>query len=454
MIRFGFLWGFALLYHQLGYGVALASPLDAALTATAVAAMLRPGSVPVLGALAAFHVGAVFQHLPAVYNHWYFASLVSLALLVAAGSVAWQALRSPAPRTPLAQHFPGAFFPAARVALLLVYLLSGFHKLNRDFFSPEVSCATTLYGRLSERLGGLPAGPALLALIIVLTLAIELGVPVLLMLPRLRGAGVVIALLFHVVLALAGYPRFSATGVALLTLFLPEHPEFGQSELGRVGAKAWAALAAPVTRALLVAGLAVGVAVGPVASEVLLLAAQLFLAAAVVAAALALLPVPAMSKPLAGAAAPRHWQAAMLAPVLVLASGLTPYLGLGTDRAFSMYSNLRTEDGRPNHFLIPSSIQVFGYQRDLVQVIESNTPRLNYLARRRLLVPYAEFRAIISEAPSAERDVAVTFVRRGERHVIPAARRDSSLAVPVPLPALKWLRFRPIEPTGKRQCTV
>jgi hypothetical protein len=118
-----------------------------------------------------------------------------------------------------------------------------------------------------------------------------------------------------------------------------------------------------------------------------------------------------------------------------------------------MYSNLRTEDGRSNHFVIPASIQLFGYQRDLVQVLKSNVPRLNYLARRRLLVPYAEFRAIVSEAPT-ERDVAVTFVWRGEPHVIPGARRDSSLALPVGLPARKWLRFRPIEPTGKRQCTV
>lgn len=144
----------------------------------------------------------------------------------------------------------------------------------------------------------------------------------------------------------------------------------------------------------------------------------------------------------------------MAVPVLVLASGLSPYLGLGTDRAFSMYSNLRTEGDRSNHFLVPAGVQVFGYQRDLVQVLGSSALRLERLARRGLLVPYAEFRAILSEETSAAPDVSVSFVRLGERHAIGAARRDSSLALPVSWPARKWLRFRPVEVTGRRRCTV
>ncbi len=36
--------------------------------------------------------------------------------------------------------------PVLRATLILVYFLAGFHKLNRDFFNPEVSCAGGMLG--------------------------------------------------------------------------------------------------------------------------------------------------------------------------------------------------------------------------------------------------------------------------------------------------------------------
>ncbi len=40
--------------------------------------------------------------------------------------------------------------PVLRASLILVYCLSGFHKLNTDFLNPQVSCAGVMLSRVVE----------------------------------------------------------------------------------------------------------------------------------------------------------------------------------------------------------------------------------------------------------------------------------------------------------------
>jgi hypothetical protein len=396
---FGALWAVALLYHQLAYQAALASVVDAGLTLAAVWALLRPWSAGRLALLAALHVAAVARDLPSALNHWYFGGLVSLGLLLAIAA-AWRARRGDA-AAPAEPYL--AFAPAGRACLLLIYLLSGFHKLNADFLDPAVSCGPKLYATLARRLW-LPDGGAVVeAAAIGGTLLIELGLPLLLLFPRTRLAGVLLAVPFHVALGIAGYPRFSTLCLALLLLFLP--PPARASTSRRPG---WLAR----VRGHLAAG-------------------------------------PPPGRPLF---APRAG-VAMLAPALILISGLIPYAGLGTERAFSMYSNLRTEGGRSNHFLVPAGAQLFSYQRDLVEIRSSSVPRLRTLAARGLAVPSAELRAMLSEEMRhGRRELAVGIVRGGLVRAIAAAERDAELALPVSPVALNLLRFRAIEIAGPRHC--
>ena len=215
---FGFLWAVALLYHQVAYRVAFASTVDAGLTLAGLWALLRPTSAPRLALLAAFNVAAVARDLPSALNHWYFASLVSLGLLVAI-AVDWWRSRRTGPAEPTRTH--AAFAPTGRACLLLLYALSGFHKLNHDFLDPAVSCGPKLYASLAQRSWLPAAGAPVEAAAIAGTLLVELGLPLLLLIPRTRLAGVLIAVPFHVALGLAGYPRFSTLCLALLVLFLP-----------------------------------------------------------------------------------------------------------------------------------------------------------------------------------------------------------------------------------------
>jgi len=449
---FAFLWAFALLYHQVAYGYILASPVDTALGLMAGVVMIWPHSGFLLATLAGLHATVVFLQLPQVTNHWYFGGLVSVGVLLAAATAWW-----PRPRqsgAPFGTRLAAAFSPVAQACLLLLYGLSGLHKLNHDFFTPAVSCASVLTGQVANRfhLGGVVPDPGMTG--IWLTVMVELGLPLLLAVRRVRVAGILLALGFHVVMAAAGYPRFSATGVALLTLLLPAEAWRGwSSRLGRrLGAPGTLAARGVLPGVLLAATWA-----GSPLREQAFLGVQWLLtlgvAIVVVAAWHARLPAPRLAMLDGG------WRLAGPAwavPLLVLTIAATPYLGLGTHRALSMYSNLRTEGGTSNHLLIPASLQVFPYQRDLVAVHASSAASLQDLADRGLLVPWQELRALLTTAiqQSSGAPVSVEISRGGVRQAVPDAATDAGLALPVSRAALVLLRFRPVEAAGPRRCSV
>jgi hypothetical protein len=252
---------------------------------------------------------------------------------------------------------------------------------------------------------------------------------------------VAVALLFHVAMAAAGYPRFSAAAVALLTLFLPVETS--------------TVTIATRTRLLVATTLLLGALAGPrIANPVFLTVQLLFTGLVLVQALRGGSRNATASAQLRPSGSTLCW-APMLAPALLLLSGATPYLGLGTDRALSMYSNLRTEGGHTNHLLVPAGAQVFSYQRDLVVILQSSLPRLQRDADRKMVLPYQELRAILTDEIAGGRvGASVVFVRDGERHESGAAARDSSLGVPVSWVARKFLRFRPVEAAGPRACGV
>jgi hypothetical protein len=412
----------------MAYGVARASLLDAGLTLAALAVMVLP-TAPLLGLLAALHVATVVQRLPEVYNHWYFGGLVSLTLLLASGAAWWRGRGDGA----AAGILPAAFVPAARWSLVLLYFLSGLHKLNADFFDPVVSCGSVLYRGLRAGLPGLPDAPVMGPLAIGLTVLIELGLPVLLLVPRTRRVGVVAGILFHTIMAAAGYPRFSATGLALLALFLPSLPRPG-----------------PAFRAAAVATLLAASMLVPEQRDALFLWATLGLCGGF----LALCLVPVRSDSGERAVLLRPALPAMLGPALILFSGVTPYLGLGTDRALSMYSNLRTEGGRSNHFLFPAGLQIVSYQRDLVEVLGSSDAPLARLGSDGMVIPWAELRARLTQATASSGAVSLTYLRGGRRYQVGSAASDSLLALPVSRFELKFMRFRAVEQAGPRRCSV
>merc|ERR1712113_392661 len=79
-----------------------------------------------------------------------------------------------------------------------------------------------------------------------------------------------------------------------------------------------------------------------------------------------------------GATVPSNFvdQVARITVICAVLNGASPYLGLKTQYTWSLFSNLRVEDGVSNHLFIPASSQLFGYTGECVTVMKTNVPAL------------------------------------------------------------------------------
>jgi hypothetical protein len=456
---FAFLWCAAILFHQLYQGRFALLDGTAALTLAALWALLRPASPTRLAVLLAVQVVVVGAEMPRVSNHWLLAGITSLGLLLA---LAPSLLRG---RRPDAATLDAAL-GSVRVQILLLYALVTLAKLNSGFLDPVGSCGAEHYRRLAGSLAPLPTAPWAIGSAIAGTLLIEGSLPLLLFLRRTRPLAMGAGWVFHGMLGFNGYWDFSSVAAAYYAAFASA----GLLAGGRAAvehrpglARAWA-LAGRASRspaALPLAVLAWLLAVGLAALSGLperrlvlaenhagrwvWLAAWTLLGAALLAAARAASPAPE-----APAARAAWWRRPLLwlAPLLVLLNGLCPYLGLKTENSYTMFSNLRTEGGAWNHYLVPRQLRVFGFQDHPLRILASNDPYLQRLARGGYsLVPF-ELRRYAAEHP----DAALEYEGAGGRFRARRAADDPRLARP-PQPLLaKLLLFRPVPPPERNEC--
>jgi hypothetical protein len=362
---------------------------------------------------------------------------------------------------------PSTVFDQARpliiTELVVMYLYTVLHKLNEDFLNPAVSCAVSMHRELAELVPWVPDGEWTWWPTILGTLAIELAIPLLFLSRRTRAAGIVIGLVFHHFLALhphGGIYSFSGLLFALYALLLPD-------DVLRMIGHRWMAMALAgrvVSTLVVVAGFGAALFLqlstyqsggGFFAANAIGYSAWLPLALLIAGVyVVSLMKVARMRKGQRVPARPvtaeggRPWSPLWIFPVLVLINGACPYLDLKTTTAFSMFSNLRTEDGHNNHLFLPR-LPLFGYQDDLVEVLAANDPRLAGLARSGDLLPWFEFRRIAS----ATRPGTVIRCRRNGKDLV--LKRDDDSAVsreaftPHPWWLAKVLAFRPIRPFGE-----
>lgn len=449
---FAAMWAFSLIYHQAAYAQLSSSWHDKLLVGLALALVVVPGSAWVLWAACATHAFVVLTHLPHVSNHWLFGGVVSFGIAVGTAPRLMASMRSlVAEKGTLGHEHNSEIFqrvvPACQLSLLVVYASSGFHKLNADFFAVKTSCTSVLTRKLLFFVDPQTIPLIVDQALIVLTPAIELGLPLLLVLPRWRMQGVVLALGFHAVMAMAGYPRFSATCGALFTLFLPAAAwdRFTPLFSGRYG------LPSRILVACGLWGLAISAST-PRGSPLIFV--QLVLTGLVAFAV-----KDQWSSASHRRAAPfsfRGSRLAMIAPLVLVCVTAAPYLGLSTHRAMSMYSNLRTEAPQSNHLLVGSSWQPFGYQKDLVAIQSSNAGGLFSPVKRGHVMPYAELRARLTDAMRNDEvsSVSVSYERNGVKRYVNDVASDTLLHLPVPTWHRLFFRFRSVEREGGRACTL
>jgi hypothetical protein len=457
-----FLWCAAILFHQLFQGRFVVLDATAPLTAAALWAILRPSSPARLLLLLAVHLATVAAELPRVVNHWLLMGFTSLGLLVALAP-RLRARAAGRPARSLAE-----LLPPVQAQILLVYAFATLAKLNAGFFDPAHSCGAEHYRRLAQSLPLLPQAPWASDAAIGGTLLAEAALPLALLLRRTRLPALAAGWAFHLALGWNGYWDFSAVAAAYYAAFAPARLlEGGRRALERRARLRSACeallraarrrLAFPAALLLLLAPLGLAALAGAPEHELALAAnraGRLLWLGAWAALGLALLlswrAAPARGEP---APAPRvrsAWRQPVLwlGPALAFANGLCPYLGLKTEHSYTMFSNLRTEGEEWNHYLVPRSLRVFGFQDEPVRILRSSQPRLERLARGGFrLVPF-ELRRAAREYPQA---TLVYETREGRRRAAPLSADPLLAQAPHPLLA-KLLLFRPVPAARRNVC--
>jgi hypothetical protein len=453
---FSVMWALAGAWHVLGNPTLAPGWSQVVLGATIGAVLLRPGAVAPLAALAAAGLATVWLEAPLLGNHWLLYGFVNLALLV---SVAVGAARGAWDH---AGDLAIRLFPAARLCLLGFYAFAAFAKLNAAFFDRSVSCAVFYFRESTDSLGlgALQLGGAgwLEWAVIGATAAIELSIPVLLVLRRTRHVGVVVGLVFHALLALDQSHQFfdfSSVLAALFVLFLPASAGTWVAErVGSVRARLalrhdlaprwthWALVAVPCAAVLLVALDALD------RRQALLVGWwpwQAYALAGVVLAVRYLRQRPAVAeaRPLV-----LHHALYALVPLLVVLNGLTPYLELKTAYGWNMYANLRTVDGDSNHFLVRATFPLTDEQADPVRIISSSDPGLRRYALTGYALTWRQLRTYLADRP----DTRLTYERGGEVMILDRADDLPELVEGVPAWREKVQLFRAIDLGSPERC--
>lgn len=449
---FSVLWALAAVWHLLGNPLTAPGWAQGLLVMGIGLVLLRPGAPLPLAALAAGGLVTMWEEAPVLGNHWLLAGFVNGAILL---SVALGAVRRrPAERVDLAVRV----LPVARLCLLGFYAFAAFAKLNSSFFDRSVSCAVFYLHESASSLG-LPTGAGSVwvdRVVMFGTAAVELSIPLLLVRRRTRHLGVVVALVFHGILALDRtheFFDFSSILAALFVLFLP--PVAGTWVAERMGSvRARLALiderlpervhlglvAVPVTAALLVA-LDV---LEP--REALLVGWWPWQLGALVAVGATIAFLRQHRGLPAGSLRPHHALFAVV-PLLVVLNGLTPYLELKTGYGWNMYSNLHTAGGESNHLIVGRTLPLTDEQAEPVEILSSNDPNLARYTDGYALT-WRQLRTYLARNP----EVAITYRRGRETVSLPHASDRPELVEPQPQWREKVQLFRAIDLREPTRC--
>ena len=425
----------------------------------AFAVLLRPSSPVRLVLLLGLLMVECLTRLPNPVNHQ-----MLLGILGATLGAWWLVLLVRSPRT---ARDPAALYESIaaflRVAFILTWAFAALAKLNSGFTDPITTCAVWIL----ESIPAVQVPRALVPAVIVGTIALELAVPTLLLFHRTRPWAIVLGFGFHAVSALAGHSWFSGFGWAFYALFLPP------VVLARGVVVARRALPARA-RALV----ATAVARGPLT--------LLVLGVAFVATRYGVLPALPPSHVVA-----RNWGNAQALPlclawmgftgwvryrvrahwlpapgpraglrvrspilwvgiVVLVLNAATPYLGVKTRAAFTMFSNLRTEPGHWNHLVVPESVRVFGWlDGGDVRFLDTDDPGMARLiaVRDAVHTPLLSARRIAADFP----DATVRYTLDGAERLASPVRADPVLGVPLSTAQHYYAAIRPYAVGGTCQ---
>lgn len=532
LAAFAVVWATATLIHLLSFHFWAQSWQGWLLLLCVGLVLLRPESPVRFLAMVAASLVNLGRSLPFVPNHILFEGLVNLTILLAAAPVVWRRRaeiraslaerailvpvvavivyvlvlmwflvvpdiggvltavmivglhRRPAPVVDLdsvGRDVWSSLAGVLRWEVAVMYWWAVVQKLNHDYLASPVGCPLELQHQI-EALLGLPSSPAWLGPPLAWgSLAVEAGIPLLLLFRRTRVAGFVLAIVFHLWLALVPHPgvySFTALVLSLLFVFLPAERIArlrtiwagwrrrvpGPREVGP-GAVIVTFFVLGITSSVLYSTLGHEPGTFAIVNTIGLVACLLwgvwlsfgYLACWWTGSAGGVEPSNGLLPGL-------RWTPAWLGLVLVVLNGMCPWIGAKTQTSFAMFSNLRTEFA-PNHLFL-ERVDLFPYQREMVEVLASDPdvlvpgerPRsIEHMANPGRILPFFELRRILSRHSG---DVRMTIRRGGPDGPIEVVERIDGIASPPEAfepptfleSKLLWFR-RHGEWTGAMPCT-
>ncbi|MEP1488266.1 MAG: hypothetical protein ABJK28_07540 [Algibacter sp.] len=390
-----------------------------------------------------------------VVNHIFFEWLVNIIILLI---VSYYYSKSRIEKSEFKKYHDEIWIISSsfvRKGLIILYFFVVLHKLNFDFFNPEISCGALFFDELlvQYNLNKLHALNNFYNLNILFfrrasiyfTLFSEILIPLLLLFKRTRGYGLLYGIIFHVILALYlhnGVFSFSALILCSYVCFFNTNTVNRFSELNK---KKYFFLIIVLSFVFLVLYFLLGyfksndinfIAFG---LAFFLSYALLYLYNFIIGFKDKVY-IKSSNNNLS-----RNNYIIVFGIIITIINGFSPYLGLKTENTFSMFSNLKTENNKTNHLFIPNNLQVFSYQTRIATIKSTNIKRLKlYVDTNKLIVMFELIKIINSQ----EDDFELTFVCNNKLFKIKKVNGQvfnfSDLDLNQSYLELKFFKFRPI----------
>lgn len=453
---FAILWAIATLFHMAHSSIFNTQLNLALLTLAAFFVIFRPSLAGFIS-LIILQLFDAFFRMPFTTNHWIFTAFVNATVLHV---LLFLMIRNRSFKVAEGQFFK-SFAPVIRLEVIILYFFAVFHKLNSGFFTPTTSCATDLL-KAQHIDQVIPLNEEIFAINAWFTLIVEISIPVLLCFRQTRNAGVLIGLIFHCILSYSTYNAFydfSAMMFAAYFVFL--NPAFS-IKLSRVRQRLASAQKSLINRfsipkllyviffTLACLGAIYILNKGMDTSKTVHL--YFFWTVYSILFATCFINYVLFGRAIKDNADRRfgmlHWSF-MIMPVVVFVNGTLPYIGLKTENSYAMFSNLRTEGGRTNHFIVPARIQVFDFQQDVVEIVYSTDHGLQKLANENKAMVLFEFRNYVND----RKPDTVEYVLNGDNHIFLNGESTSAKTLGKnPYVLKKLMKFRPFTLEEPQPC--
>lgn len=378
------------------------------------------------------------------------------------------------------KKFYETFAPVVRIEVAILYFWAAFHKINTGFFDTYISCATLQLFNIKDSLPILPTPEWFININPYFTLLTESLIPLLLIIPRTRVFGLIVAFFFHFILGFK-YTGFTILVYAFLCLFIPnttfEHIKsdlkglisgitkfFSKISLfNSLKNNRYVVYLVQILVLLLIVFVAGLFIKGNPKYNFLLSRKGLYIYVCTVLLVSFLYFIVRRIKYIEIDSKIKlipdiKWL--LVFPIIIFLNGMLPHLGVKNVQSMAMFSNLRTEGGQSNHLIIPSTLQISDNLKDLVVIkganyrvlnkfsgysyrsplpgtsvivpksyqIYMNKNKLNFRKRFEFQVPYVLLQSLVGRlAREGEEDIKLEYERGGEIYSTRNAELDPSL---------------------------